>query len=100
MSDAVRSLTSATHRRHSAVSLERVIVSESCFLGIAEGGGDGVASHTRNLGLRVCDGLAVLNIEAFDLCEGTSYKLSYDGELACSVHGLSIPVECSVCFRS
>jgi hypothetical protein len=46
---------SRTHRCHSAVSLECIVVAESRFLGVAKISGDGVSGNVCNSGLRVGD---------------------------------------------
>lgn len=84
------------HLLQATLLVEVIDITESRLLSIAERLGDGVASDASNLGLRVLNDLAVLDIEALDLTEIASRvleELGDDGELLGGIDGLALTVE-------
>lgn len=71
------------------------VLLEGFVLSITPGLGDGVASDTGNFRLRLCDSLAVLDIETFDLGKGTAgtNELCDYGERLAGIDGLALAVE-------
>lgn len=78
----------------STLVLVGVLVAERRLLSVAELGGDGVALDAGNGGVRLSDGLSVLDIEALDLhgIAGAD-ELSDDSELLGGIDGLALAVE-------
>ena len=78
---------------------KHILVIERRFLGIAEGGCDRVSRHTSDIGFRIRDHDAVLNVEALDFgqsavgCPVVGQELCDDGELGGRVDHHAGPVE-------
>lgn len=87
------------HRGESAMVLKGQLITEGFLLGVAEVLVDGVARDTLDLGLRVGDNSAVLDVEALDLAEGTGLITSVGDELGdnsedgAGVNGPTITIE-------
>lgn len=78
---------------------EVIDIAESSLLSIAERLGDGVAGNSINVGLRVFNDFAVLNVEALDLSKiasGVLDELGDNGELGAGIDCLALTVESGV----
>lgn len=73
--------------------LESVVVSECGLLRITERSRDRISNDVGDRGLRVGDQLAVLNVEAPDLCEWVANELGDDSEHLAGVDGHAAAVE-------
>jgi hypothetical protein len=78
------------------MSLEWINIPESSLGGIAESWGDGVASNTRDLGLRVGDDFSTLDVEALNLSERIADELRDDSEHLAGVDREALSVESGV----
>lgn len=78
------------------MSLETVVIAESSLLRVAESGRDGVTRHIRDLGFRVGNDLAALNVETFDFRQRAADELRDDSEGLGGVDCQALAVEGSV----
>jgi len=92
-------LQSSSHGSKASLGLELVLITKGSLLCITEGVADGVAFNSSDGGLRVRDDNTILDIEPFDLAQGSGGssivrdELCDDSKLGAGIDGLAFPIK-------